>query len=339
MSRLRSLCVAASLLAGLAAAQNSCPVSTTEVYCPDTLVAVGTCNSIPFGSSAYSYLARIPASFMIPSVPEVTDVAFTPCYTGTFTAPTIQIIMGHVPNPQPNPFQFPTTNLSSLGSFLDATMVYDSTVNGTFSWPVTQDTWSPMNLPTSFFWNGVDDVGFFVTFSGATGTGSMHRTTTEPARSYTASYAAAAATTNLAASGLKMRLSLNQTSGLFQTVVTPIVGGGAILDAQNIPSGASEGYTLVTAATPTAVCAGPLFGITPDFLTWNIFTTFPTASVGNPLHFLTPVPPPFYPGAPLVVPAPTFAPYIGTTWDFVTIVFAPGFSYLGQSTVGRITWM
>ncbi|HYC76338.1 MAG TPA: hypothetical protein VEI02_01810 [Planctomycetota bacterium] len=326
-----------ALVAAATFAQNSCPVSASESVVPDTLTSVGPCNVIPFGSPAYSYAGYIPASYLVASVPEVNDISFAPCYTGTFVATTCQIMMGHVQGPATNPFLFPSPTLSSLGSFLDVTMLYDSSVSGPFSWPLTQDAWSPMNLPTSFFWNGVDDVCFYITFSGATGTGSMHRTTTDPARSYSAAYAAASGTT-WAASGLKMRLSLNDTSGLFQTLVTPIQGGGAILDAQNIPAGATEGYTLVSATTPTGVCGGPLFGITPDLLTWNIFTTFPTASVGNPLHFVHPVPPPFYPGAALVVPPPTFAAYIGTTWDFVTLAFGPGATYLGQSTVGRISW-
>jgi hypothetical protein len=333
------------ILAALAPAQGFCPVATVDLFVPDNQSNVGTCNAIPFGSASYSYLGRIPASYMNAATPIVRDVAFAPCSSGTLTFATIQIVIGHVPNPLPTPFPFPTTNLSSIGGFLDATMVYDSTIHGTLTWPLTQDQWSPMNLPATFTWNGVDDVGFFITFlsgvsSGGFG-GSMHRTNTEPVRCYTSGYAAATAATNGAASGLKMRLACDQTGTLFQTLATASAGGGGSLSVTNLPVGAVEGYTLLSAATTEPLCFGPMAGVYPDAMTWDVFLLNPTATVGNPLHFVAspPPPPPFYPSAPLFIPTGTLLPFVGQTWDVATIAFGPGFVYLGNSTVSRVTWL
>jgi hypothetical protein len=60
---------------------------------------------------------------------------------------------------------------------------------------------------TSFVWNGVDDVAFFITFGGASGGTTFHRTTTEPFRAYAGSYQAAVSTGSGAA-GAKMRFDM-----------------------------------------------------------------------------------------------------------------------------------
>ena len=59
----------------------------TFLHIPDNMPAVGTCNVIPYGQSAtfsagYTYIGRVPASFMDPINLRVDDIAFTPCAPG-----------------------------------------------------------------------------------------------------------------------------------------------------------------------------------------------------------------------------------------------------------------
>jgi hypothetical protein len=142
------------------------------------------------------------------------DIEFAPCATAVFTAPNMQMGMGHVPNPAPIPFTFPTFdaggNVTSPGSFIDYTPFWNSVTQGPFNYSMTLDTWSPLGLSTptftGFTWNGTDDVGFFMTYGSATGGGSCHRTTTEPLRIYASGAYQAGSSTGSGAAGLKMGL-------------------------------------------------------------------------------------------------------------------------------------
>lgn len=193
-------------------------LAQTNIYVPDSDPTTGTCNAIPmsasFGSGSTTYLGRIPASWLDPTNRTIRDVEFAPCANGTFTAPNIQIGIGHVPNPVTLPFsgpQFDAAGLPiSLGSFLDYTPMYNSVLQGPFTWTMTANTWSPLGLSTSsapgFTWNGVDDIAFYITYSGATGGGSLHRTTTEPYRIYANGQYQAASVGSGGAAGAKMSL-------------------------------------------------------------------------------------------------------------------------------------
>lgn len=201
------------------------------VNVPDGNSAVGTCNTIPFGQTSYTYMSRISAGFMDPTNPYVDDLAFAPCASGTWNGSTVIIAMGHVPNPLPATLNFPTFDaagvLVSAGSFLDLTIIHNSfaagsvgpaSTTGPFSWNVTANTWSPMGFSassgTGFLWNGVDDVGFFITFQNAvaTGFGSVHRAT-EP-RFYATGFNQAACTGCNSAAALKIQLQVTQGPGL-----------------------------------------------------------------------------------------------------------------------------
>jgi hypothetical protein len=185
---------------------------------PDNAANAGTCNAIPlsasFGSGASTYVGRIPASFMDPTQRLIMDVSFAPCGSVVFTAPQLQMGLGHVPNPVPNPFAFPTFdaagNVVTLGSFLDYRPLYNSVAQGPFNYNMTQDTWSPLGFAplggTGFVWNGTDDVGFYLTYSGATGGNSCHRTSTEPFRLYASGSYQASSSSGSGAAGLKMSL-------------------------------------------------------------------------------------------------------------------------------------
>lgn len=97
---------------------------------------------------------------------------------------------------------------------------------------------------------------------------------------------------------------------------------------------ATEGYTLLSAATGAAVGTGPVFGIWPDALTWQIF--FIPIGAGNPLHFITGISG-LYPGAPFIAPPGSLLGFAGTTLDFSVLLLGPGFSYVGRSNVVRVS--
>jgi hypothetical protein len=168
----------------------------TSLYVPDNDPTLGTCNAIPmsasFGSGATTYLGRIPASFLDPTNRTIRDVEFAPCAAGSFSAPDCQIGIGHVSAALPLPFTYPTFdaagNVIANGSFLDFSLLYNSVVQGPFTWNFLLNAWSPLGLDTAFSpaftWNGTDDIAFYITYRGATGGASLHRTTTEPLRVY-----------------------------------------------------------------------------------------------------------------------------------------------------------
>lgn len=190
----------------------------TTLYVPDNDPTLGTCNAIPmsasFGQGSMTYIGRVPASFLDPTNRTIHDVQFAPCATGTFTAPNCQIGIGHVPAALPLPFAFPSFDAAgaviSNGSFLDFTVFYNSVAQGPFNWSFTNNTWSPLGLdlsfPPGFTWNGSDDIAFYISYSGATGGATLHRTTTEPLRAYASGTYQAASSAGSGAAGAKMGL-------------------------------------------------------------------------------------------------------------------------------------
>jgi hypothetical protein len=195
----------------------SLALAQTTIYVPDNQAAVGTCNAIPLDSTfgvASTYVGRIPASFLGTSPFQIQDVQFAPCNTTVFTATNMQMGIGHLPTPAPNPLVFPTFdaggNMTALGSFLDYTPAYNSVVQGPFSYTMTANTWCSLGFAatggTHFSWNGVNDIGFYLTWSAATGGGPCHRTATEPYRFYNSGVYQAPSSNGSGAAGLKMGL-------------------------------------------------------------------------------------------------------------------------------------
>jgi len=194
----------------------------TVIYVPDNDPTIGTCNAIPlsasFGQGSTTYVGRIPASFLDPTNRTIRDLEFAPCNipagTATFSATNMHVGIGHVPAPLPLPFAFPVFdaagNVTALGNFLDYAPLYNSVVQGPFTYAMTVDTWSPMGLTagpwTGFTWNGVDDIGVYITYSGGVGGAGLHRTTTEPFRLFASGSFQAAASSSSGAAGAKIGL-------------------------------------------------------------------------------------------------------------------------------------
>jgi hypothetical protein len=166
---------------------------------------------------------------MNPILRKIDDLAFAPCNGGTFSAPNLQMGLGHVPNPLPIPFVYPTFdvagNVTAIGSFLDYHPIWNSVSQGPFTYQMTANAWSPMGFAmsggtTGFVWNGANDVGYFLTFSAATGGDTCHRTSTEPFRCYASGTYQAAVSSGSGAAGLKMELLTSSAS-----TITPVGTG------------------------------------------------------------------------------------------------------------------
>jgi hypothetical protein len=153
-------------------------------------------------------------------------------------------------------------------------------------------------------------------------------------RCVAATYTGQATGTLSSGSGTKVRFGYTPDNILVATTT----GGGTgdlFLSLTMITPGAVEGYTLATTTTVGPLNSGPLFGIWPSQLTFDVINT--PVAVGNPLHFLVGIPGVF-PDAPIFVPAPALAFLAGQTWDVVAVVLGPGLTYLGKSTPNRLVW-
>jgi hypothetical protein len=78
---------------------------------------------------------------------------------------------------------------------LDFTVLYDSAVQSPLTWTWTAQSWSFLGLRAlggaPFVWNGVHDIGVYVTFQGATRTSGFHRNPNgSPERTYASGYQA-----------------------------------------------------------------------------------------------------------------------------------------------------
>jgi hypothetical protein len=207
-------------------AMSSLVIAQGTIFVPDNNAGAGTCNAIPLQASfaaATTYLARVPASYMDPALRRVDDIAFAPCNGGTFSAPSLQMGLGHVPTPLPLPFVYPTFdlagNVTALGSFIDYQPLWNSVSQGPFSFQMTGNAWSPMGFATGggttgFVWNGTNDVGYYLTHSGSTGGDTCHRTATEPFRAYNSGTYQAAASNGSGAAGLKMEFFVSAAVGI-----------------------------------------------------------------------------------------------------------------------------
>jgi hypothetical protein len=326
--------VAALLVAAVAPAQ-------TLVYVPDNAPPLTAGNTIPFSSAAYTYMGQIPAALMSQTHTRVDEISFMPGVTNTFTAPTILIGMGHLPSVLPCPFTFPGPGGVTSGSFLDFTVMYDSSVNGPLSWPLTIDQWSPLGLGAlggqKFVWNGVNDVGVYVTFTGASGGGAFRRAPNGPnTRTYASTYQAATSTACGSLFALYIRLTVATNfpldasttgGGVGDLVVSPVSSAVA-------PPSTTNGYTFVSFATSNALGTGPAFGLYPDGAFWDVL--FTPAQVGNPLHYLST--PGFYPDVNLVVAPGGLSVFAGISLDFVQVGLDANLAITFVSNPDRVTF-
>jgi hypothetical protein len=117
-------------------------------------------------------------------------------------------------------------------------------------------------------------------------------------------------------------------------VVTTGTGGGT-LSVNGVPSTATEGWTFLSANTTWTQGSGWFAGIVPDGLTFFVFSLFPQAQPGNPLHWVAGVPG-LFPSTAFQVPPGTFP--IGQNMDIVVLALGASLSPVGITEVDRVTW-
>lgn len=107
----------------------------------------------------------------------------------------------------------------------------------------------------------------------------------------------------------------------FALTATPVGVGGVLIGIGGIPPGIVEGFTVPSFDISLPVGMGPIFGLSPDALSFTLVSAFLTAAPGNPIHWTWPVPLPFYPAAPVLAPPGTLAS--GVTLDLLAVGLNP----------------
>lgn len=90
--------------------------------------------------------------------------------------------------------------------------------------------------------------------------------------------------------------------------------GGLRVSMSDIPSGATEGWTLLSFDTSLPVGGGSAFGLQPDTTTFGLLAAFPIAQPGHPVHWTWPSL--SFPHAPLIIPAGLAT---GVPMDFIGV--------------------
>jgi subtilisin-like proprotein convertase family protein len=149
----------------------------TNVYVDDANPATGTTNTFPFGqangfTTLHFYTAKQLHAAGVTPFQVLTDLAVAPISTGTYNAPTAQVLIGHVLG-TPLPGAWTTT--------LDTPAIVHDLTYGPYTFPYVAAAWTslPGVAAAGFTWDGQRDVGVFITTSpGVTGTFTARRSST-----------------------------------------------------------------------------------------------------------------------------------------------------------------
>lgn len=112
--------------------------------------------------------------------------------------------------------------------------------------------------------------------------------------------------------------------GIFRAFLTPGGAGAATLAISGVPAGTIEGWTFPTLDTALPPGAGPVFGVSPDALTWFVLGTYPAAQPGFIFHWTWPAGPGLFPAAAFALP-PGALP-AGLVLDLIGLAVGPGFA-------------
>ena len=172
MSLMR-LCLLSAFLATVA---STCADAQIVVSYEDTNPATGTSNTIPWAQNGgyttiHIYTATELHAAGVAPFSLLTDFAVAPVTGGSYNAPTAQILIGHLVEPTVNP--------NAWASALDTPALVWDPAFGPYSFPYTANTWTSLpgfNL-AGFTWDGVRDIGVYITTSaGVTGGFNARRT-------------------------------------------------------------------------------------------------------------------------------------------------------------------
>jgi hypothetical protein len=337
----------ALLIVCLAVAGGAGLTAQATIYVPDinpTVPGGTSVNTIPFGNTTgYTYMGRIPASFMDPNNTRVDDVRFAPGLSapaGIWNAANALVAIGHVPATLPCPFTFPGPGGAPAGSFNDLTVVYDSAIHGPLNWTWIPGAWSPLGLPVfgaqPFVWNGFDDVGVYVTFASSTfGSGFLRNPSGPPDRTYSASYQAPASSACGSSFGIVIALDVSPNGNILSVTQSGPGVGDLTISLTMISGTALEGWTLLSGNTSAPKGSGPFIGLVPDQTTWT-FLGIPYF-IGNPVHFHT-IDVGFFPTVPFVAGPGSVSVLNGLTFDFSVLLLTALGQYDSRSNVERVTF-
>jgi hypothetical protein len=119
------------------------------------------------------------------------------------------------------------------------------------------------------------------------------------------------------------------------TFTTSGGGTGDLYIALDLPAAAAtEGFLLVSANAAQPLGTGPVLGLWPDAMTWDLLVNPSPLLPGNPLHFAMGSPG-FFPTVPFIVSPGILSFLAGQTWDAVVLTLGPGYVYTGASNVQR----
>jgi hypothetical protein len=272
--------VLALLLAATASAQ--------VVFGVDDLnPAVGTGNVFPFNQPTTGYTtlniikaAQIHAAGVAPGA-ALLDLAVAPTSTGTFNAPAAQILVGHLLNDD--------TALANQWSLnLDNPAIIHDPTFGAYTFPYTSSVWNslPGVAGAGFVWDGVRDVGIYVSIApGVTGGFAARRTGTNP-RYGLATYLPVNQTPSVGSlTATKFRCSFSGTAPTANTPGATFTlngtGSAAILDGGDLLN--------VAVSSTTAPNAPFLLLLSSTLFGGNVPLTGQALDLGNPAAFLADV--------------------------------------------------
>lgn len=150
-----------------------------------------------------------------------------------------------------------------------------------------------------------------------------------------ATYTGQATGTLGSASGCKYRLGYDP-SNLLNATTSGFGTGDLTLSVTNLSLLATEGFLLISTDATHPVGTGPLVGLYPDALTWQLLSE--PLTLGSPFHFPCNSGFGLFPDAPLLVAPGSLSFLAGQSWDFGFVVFGAGFTYIGKSPAKRVVW-
>ncbi|MAG56678.1 MAG: hypothetical protein CMJ83_10345 [Planctomycetes bacterium] len=143
---------------------------TIDLHLPDADPATGACAAAPLGLTNGLAMIQVPAGQLVGTHRLLEAIAFAACpaQTAAWSPTEFRFFVGHVtPGTNLNfvPLVF-AGGFSDLGDFRDAVLIYDSVVDGVFTWVPQPDAWAPFGPSgangTGFVWNGLDDVAIVI---------------------------------------------------------------------------------------------------------------------------------------------------------------------------------
>ncbi len=138
----------------------------TYAYVTDSQPGQGSCNTIPFkGDAEWRYHVLVTPAQLGSRPLRITDIAFAPCSSGTFTASQFEVRMAHCYS-------------GKLSSYFDNNLSGNavSVFQGPVTWPYTQNQWSAIGLTTHFDYNAYYSLVVEVRYRGGSGGNTFRRT-------------------------------------------------------------------------------------------------------------------------------------------------------------------